>query len=327
MKSLIVLTSLLFTILVSCKKTNENSNKFQHKITNNNISDTIINGIDSTKIQTSTIDKKPLLSLFFKSFEKDDQENYVVFDNVKKSPNKITIKKYSNFIIDGSVYSSYLFSFPYENDNIYNGLLLTNKNCSDGLIIYEKVINEGEYVRTSKISKNQIKNIQYEIEYYNYDIDGNVLSNKQKRDSTVIISNQFEVRNGNFLPYFPKEKDDINLLYNKWFGTYKTQFDYGKIAGIMTGWSLEIIINEKNIIASGDGYQIAFKDELKAIERENKLFLYHKRNIDGYSTGHNMNPEFILINEDGKYYIQSKWIDSDVITKPEKNGFIIQKKK
>ncbi len=33
-----------------------------------------------------------------------------------------------------------------------------------------------------------------------------------------------------------------------------------------------------------------------------------------------MNPEFTLIENKGNFYIQSEWIDSDIITKPEKDG-------
>ncbi|MBB6369172.1 hypothetical protein [Chryseobacterium shigense] len=112
----------------------------------------------------------------------------------------------------------------------------------------------------------------------------------------------------------------------KWYGIYKARFDYGKIGGVNAGWDLEIHIDSNHITVSGSGYQIGFKDEVTATEEENKLILKYKKNIDGYSLGKNMNPEFILIKDNDNFYIQSEWIDSDIITKPEAKGFIISKK-
>ncbi|NML70329.1 hypothetical protein HHL23_11020 [Chryseobacterium sp. RP-3-3] len=111
----------------------------------------------------------------------------------------------------------------------------------------------------------------------------------------------------------------------KWYGIYKTRLDYGKIGGMNVGWDLEININSDNITASGSGYQIGFKDEVTAMEEGNKLILKYKKNLDGYTLGENMNPEFILIKDNRNFYIQSEWIDSDIITKPDKNGFKISK--
>lgn len=116
-----------------------------------------------------------------------------------------------------------------------------------------------------------------------------------------------------------------NTISNKWFGTYKTRFSYGEIGGTNAGWDLEITVNEKNITATGNGYQIGFKDELLANENGNELTFKFKKNIEGYSLGESMNPEFILKEFNGKYYLESEWIDSDIITKPEKNGFVVKK--
>lgn len=44
-----------------------------------------------------------------------------------------------------------------------------------------------------------------------------------------------------------------------------------------------------------------------------------------YSLGEDMNPELILIEDHRIYYVQSEWIDSDIITKPEAKGFKISK--
>ncbi|UFH30398.1 hypothetical protein LNP04_10435 [Chryseobacterium sp. C-71] len=123
-----------------------------------------------------------------------------------------------------------------------------------------------------------------------------------------------------------KKNEKANLISNKWFGNYTAWFSYGEIGGQNVGWELEIKINKENIIASGNGYQIGFTDELNALEDGNKLILKHKKNIDGYTLGENMDTEFVLINDNGKYFIQSKWIDSDILTKPDQKGYKISKK-
>ncbi|VFA43395.1 hypothetical protein [Chryseobacterium indologenes] len=114
-------------------------------------------------------------------------------------------------------------------------------------------------------------------------------------------------------------------INKKWYGIYKVRLNYGEIGGMNAGWDLEINITGENSIASGNGYQIGFKDELTATEEGNKLILKHKKNLDGYTLGKNMDPEFILIEDNGNFYVQSEWIDSDIITKPQKDGFKIIK--
>ena len=64
---------------------------------------------------------------------------------------------------------------------------------------------------------------------------------------------------------------------------------------------------------------------LIASENNNELTLNHLKNLSGYKQGSNMKPEFILIEENGKYYIKSKWIDNDIVTKSEKLGYKIDK--
>lgn len=118
-----------------------------------------------------------------------------------------------------------------------------------------------------------------------------------------------------------------NNIDKKWYGVYNTRFDYGKIGGMNAGWDLEININSEQIIVSGSGYQIGFKDEVTATQEGNKLILKYKKNLDGYTLGENMNPEFILTEDNGRFYVQSEWIDSDIITKPEVKGFKISKEK
>jgi|GEM_PF-3746517 len=314
---------IFFYCLVSCKDSRKHKS-----INNKSISDTtiVINKIDSSKIQKNlNIDKEKIIELFFNSFSKDNQPNYVVFDQVKYNHDRINVKKYEDLEIYGMKYPTYLISFRYENDAPYQSIFLANKKNNDGLILFEKVVNEGEYIRISKITKNKITNTQYAIEYYEYDEEGNIKKEKEKKDSTVIISNIFEITNGIISLSLPQKRNGTKSISSKWYGIYKVWFDYGKIGGVNAGWELKINIDKAVITASGNGYQIGFTDQLEAVEEGNKLILRYKKNIDGYSLGENMNPEFLLIEDNGKYYIQSEWVDSDILTKAEKNGYKISK--
>jgi hypothetical protein len=110
-----------------------------------------------------------------------------------------------------------------------------------------------------------------------------------------------------------------------WNGKYSTYFSYGDVAGQNAGWALEITITGGKITASGDGFQMAFADELSAQENSSELVLTHLKHISGYPTGQKMKPEFTLIKDNGKFYIQSKWINGDVVTKPTALGYPIDK--
>ena len=186
------------------------------------LKDTIISGIDSSKLGISITDKSKLLKLFFKSFEKDFIKSIVNFDKIKDSQDNIEIRKYSEINLNGVSYNTYLFSFYYENDAIYRSLLLVNKFLNDGLMIYEKVVNEGEYLRISKINKDIIINTLYEINYYKYDKEGNILERKKKKDSLIILTNKFLVKENIILDYFEetnkmidKEWGDKEVFYTK----------------------------------------------------------------------------------------------------------------
>ena len=122
-----------------------------------------------------------------------------------------------------------------------------------------------------------------------------------------------------------KSTSNNQPISKKWHGKYSAYFDYGKIGGDNAGWGLELEINKNEIKASGDGYQISFSDLLSAKENDNKLILNHLKNISGYKQGADMNPEFELIEKNGKYYIKSKWIDSDIVTRPLSLGYEIDK--
>ncbi len=116
-----------------------------------------------------------------------------------------------------------------------------------------------------------------------------------------------------------------STLSNKWFGKYSLYLSYGKIGGENAGWALDIEITKEKITAVGEGYQMGFKDLLIAQDNGNELLLNHLENLRGYGLGSKMNPEFVLVEINGKYFIKSKWIDNDIITKAEKSGYLIDK--
>jgi len=160
--------------------------------------------------------------LFFRSFRKDHSKPLINFDRVKDSKEKIEVKKYFPFTINEKEYQSYLISFSYENDELYRAILLTDSLLDDGLIIYEKVLDEGEYLRTSKISKNIITNSVFEIEHFKYDNDGNISGQLAKKDSILVLKNNYLVQGNYFLEYFKevdsnlnKEWGDKEIIYTK----------------------------------------------------------------------------------------------------------------
>jgi len=114
-------------------------------------------------------------------------------------------------------------------------------------------------------------------------------------------------------------------ISSKWIGKYNAYFSYGQIGGVNAGWSLKLEISKDTIKANGEGYQISFTDLLIATDNNNQLILNHYKNQSGYSLGEKMNPEIILIEDKGSYFIKTKWIDKDIITKSKKLGYEIFK--
>ncbi len=112
-----------------------------------------------------------------------------------------------------------------------------------------------------------------------------------------------------------------------WNGEYVAYFSYGKIGGVNAGWELTIKISADSIIATGEGYQMYFKDALKAVPGQNKLTLIHLKHLEGYQQGNKMKPEFTIVKDKGNFYIKSDWIGLDVLEKPKANGYLIEKVK
>ncbi|WP_428231638.1 hypothetical protein [Flavobacterium sp.] len=179
-----------------------------------NITDTLINSIDSTRILNLDTKKEKIIELFFKSLDNDYTKPLINFSSIKNSQEKIEVKKYVNFNINKNKYQSYLISFSYENDELYRSILLTNSNLDDALLIYEKVIDEGEYLRISRINKNIVKSSVFQIEHFKYDNEGNISNEKAIKDSLVVSENKYLLNENYFLEYFAE--DNLNL--NKQWG-------------------------------------------------------------------------------------------------------------
>lgn len=212
--SKLLIASFLLLSVVSCKKNNKQITdaleKTQIKV---RISDTLIGGIDSSKIENLNTNKEKIIDLFFKSFQKEYNKPLINFNRVKNSKEKIEVKKYSTFDISGTEYNSFLISFTYENDELYKSILLTNSLLDDGLIIYEKVLDEGEYLRTTRISKNIITNSVFQIEHFKYDKEGNISGELEKKDSLLVMKNNYLIQENYFSEYF--KEADLNLS-RKW---------------------------------------------------------------------------------------------------------------
>lgn len=144
------------------------------------------------------------------------------------------------------------------------------------------------------------------------------------------------IENVFFISQFPeyfKSNQSLNInnskiknnISEKWYGNYSIWLDYGEIGGEKVGYAITIDITKDSIKATGDGFQIGFEDLLSVKEEGNKLILYHMKNLYGYKQGEDMNPKFIMIEDCNNYYITTPWINSDVITKPNKLGYNITK--
>ena len=207
--------------LLSCKKdNNKNIIHVQENQKKLHIVDTVIKGIDSTKISDVRTEKEKIIKLYFDSFQKDYNKPIINFNQVKNNYERIEVKKYLDLIVNEQKFQSYLISFSYENDEIYRAVLLTNNILNDGLILYEKVLDEGEYLRTSKIHKNIITNNVFRIEHFKYD-KGNISGEIKSKDSLILLTNSYLVRGGYFLEYFKngstvdKQWGEKEIIYTK----------------------------------------------------------------------------------------------------------------
>jgi len=119
----------------------------------------------------------------------------------------------------------------------------------------------------------------------------------------------------------------VNENHADWNGKYVAYFSYGNIGGVNAGWELTINISSDSIVATGEGYQMYFKDALKAVPSGNKLALMHLKHLEGYQQGVKMKPEFTIVKDKGKFYVKSDWIGLDVLEKPKANGYLMEKVK
>lgn len=116
---------------------------------------------------------------------------------------------------------------------------------------------------------------------------------------------------------------------SSWYGNYNLIVDCGVRYGQHAEWVLNITITKDSVIAKGKGYETNFEDELIATADGTKLILEYKRKHPGFdSSGAKGHPEFLLLREGKKYYIQSGWLESDeIMLIPKKLGFEIKKQR
>ncbi len=326
--------SLCFIIVImifslSCKKQDNTSaaNKslvLEYITKTNALKDTLINDINIEKTENiKNEDREKIIQLYFSSFQKDDIEPNIAFDEVKKDHSKIEVKKYVTLNINKNTYPSYLLSFPYENDEIYRALLLTNKEVNDGVIIYEKVVDEGEYLRISKIRNNKIQNFLYHIEYYNYDKDGNIMSNKKQKDSILLKTNSFIIIKSSF----KKEKKADLKLSEKWYGKYNFTIDENS-----EDWraiqDVTLLIKSDSILFHVEGYQIAQDYKLKITDtKDNQIKLFYDSPVyeGDESAVLQKTKNFGTIVFDGKKYTWNCPYIDESFTNGKKNIYILKK--
>jgi len=224
MRYLKFITIICITFLMSfCKK--EPKIKSVHSIESSlelNVIDTLIESIDSSQICNLQDNKQKIIELFFKSFQKDYNKPIVNFNQVKNNHEKIEVKKYVDFTFNRKTFKTFLISFSYENDELYRSILLTNTLLDDGLIIYEKVLDEGEYLRTSKINKNIITNNLFKIEHFEYDKKGSISKQLVNNDSILFLTRNYLIQENYFIEYYKeaykkmnKEWGDKEIIYTK----------------------------------------------------------------------------------------------------------------
>ena len=175
-----------------------------------NVIDTLIESIDSSKISNIQDNKQKIIELFFKSFQKDYNKPVINFNQVKNNHEKIEVKKYVDFIFNGKTLKTFLISFSYENDELYRSILLANTVLDDGLIIYEKVLDEGEYLRTSKFKKNIIINNLFKIEHFKYDKKGNISEQLLSNDSILFLTRNYLIQENYIVEYYKEPYIKIN---------------------------------------------------------------------------------------------------------------------
>lgn len=129
-------------------------------------------------------------------------------------------------------------------------------------------------------------------------------------------------------PYLFVKFNNNATIGRPWFGSYNMIVDCGVRDGQHAEWVLNIAITRDSIIATGKGYETNFNDVLTAIaDAADTLILNHQKHPYGFDGGgEKMHPEFILIRSNGKYFVQSGWLDSDEnMTEKQPLGFAIEK--
>lgn len=213
----------------------------------------------------------------------------------------------------------------YSEINSFN-IIETKKNFN--AIIF--LIKKNNLKKNSKSDQSYTPTIPYEVITY-------ILKDKKwENGNTYIVKDDESHLNENtwrdnyidslaqaFNYKSTSKKDNLKTsISKKWIGNYSSYFKYKDSEG--NGWELNITVDKDSIFASGDGYQMGFKDVLTSEDLGDKLVLYHKHNLYGYKLGSSMKPEFIITKKGDSYFILSGWI-SDIEETPTNIGYKLNK--
>lgn len=318
MKKEILLITLIFYSLTSCQKKSNQINNINAK------------SITNVKIE----DKKEIQRV---DFLKELDDICVEDDGVFKNCDELFTKEGSSlfFIIIPKIGAKNWYTKQTENlkgeiyevNKILTDKVKNKKNISDEFDVWI-FFTDKKYTEFVGMDSPYNFKIPRIVDLY-YLKSNNTW---EKLESFKVLTEKDEVKENewrqNYLDKIINEsnnKTKLNKISDKWIGNYSIYFSYGKIGDQNAGWQLDIEITKDKITATGDGYQIGFTDLLIAKENGNELLLNHFKNLNGYNLGSKMNPEFVLIENKGKYFIKTKWIDSDIVTKPKELGYEILK--
>ncbi len=202
-----------FYTLASCQDKNKTKDVRIIEIKSKEIQ---ISKIDSSEIgQEIIVNKDDLVNLFCKSYEKDYSVVDFDWNLFKESTDvaKISIKKYVDLKIDNNIYSSYLFSFKSENDNIYTSLLLANNALTDGIIIYEYFQNEAKIIRKSSFQNNKLSVESSFIYNPNSEFLEKEEQIKIAYDTILLVNNSYLIQYNHFVDFFKQENGEIDRTW------------------------------------------------------------------------------------------------------------------
>ncbi|MGG7552844.1 hypothetical protein ACQ7CX_19715 [Chryseobacterium arthrosphaerae] len=121
----------------------------------------LINTIDQTAIGKKIEDQNTIQHLkriLSQSFNREIERPYMWDIFTSSNDTLLQFHQYKDFTIDNTVFKSYYINVNYE-DAKYQGILLVNEttnNIYNSMIVYEQLISEEKYQRTSEVKGDKI---------------------------------------------------------------------------------------------------------------------------------------------------------------------------